>query len=316
VNVLVATDLSEASLAALDSVCACQSGVFDKATLLHVVDLDLYTAGGSIPQIMEYANGVLPAWADHLTNCGIEAQTRVAQGPAAETIEEVAAETGADLVVMTNLGQSAVTGRIFGSTVEKVASRGRIPVLVERVHEHEGAWCRLGEGSPFSRVLLAANTDDSLTSLLGYVTALPGKSALRVVHVVSTADEVSDAERGLRDAVGASGAVVVVLVGDPVLALVQDAAAWGRQSSPSPHADTRCCIAPSGEASLAAWRFTRRARCSSYRPQATDRHSRICIPLGAARAVALTRCVRARVPRPRRALWLSPRSSSRSRARA
>ena len=63
--------------------------------------------------------------------------------------------------------------------------------------------------------------------MLGYVTALPGKSALRVVHVVSTADEVSDAERGLRDAVGASGAVVVVLVGNPVLALVQDAAAWG-----------------------------------------------------------------------------------------
>jgi len=63
-----------------------------------------------------------------------------------------------------------------------------MPVLVERVHEHEGAWCRLGEGSPFSRVLLAANTDDSLTSLLGYVTELPGKSALRVVHVVSTTE--------------------------------------------------------------------------------------------------------------------------------
>jgi hypothetical protein len=43
-NAIIATDLSEASLAALDSVCGCESGVFDKVTLLHVIDLDLYTA--------------------------------------------------------------------------------------------------------------------------------------------------------------------------------------------------------------------------------------------------------------------------------
>jgi len=226
-NVLIATDLSEASLAALDSVCACESGAFDTATLLHVIDLDLYTAGGSVPQIMEYANSVLPVWADRLMQCGIETQVRVEQGPAAETIEDVAAETDADLVVMASMGHGAVTGRLFGSTVEKVASRGRIPVLIERVHVHEGTWCRLGEGSPFARVLLAANIDDSLTSLLGYVEALPGKSALRVVHVAATSDEVRDPEVALRDAVGASGAEVAILVGDPVPLLVQEAATWG-----------------------------------------------------------------------------------------
>jgi len=226
-NVLIATDLSEASLAALDSVCACESAVFDKATLLHVIDLEHYTAGGSIPQIMEYANSVLPAWADRLKQRGIETQVRVEQGPGAETIEYVAAETGSDLVVMTSLGHGAVTGRVFGSTVEKVASRGRVPVLVERVHEHEGTWCRLGGGSPFARVLLAANTDDSLTSLLRYVEALPGESALRVVHVAATSDEVRDPEVALRDAVGASGAEVTILVGDPVRLLVQEATAWG-----------------------------------------------------------------------------------------
>jgi nucleotide-binding universal stress UspA family protein len=225
-NVLIATDLSEASLAALDSVCACESGAFDKATLLHVIDLDLYTAGGSIPQIMDYANSVLPVWADRLTQCGVETQVRVEQGPAAETIEDVAAEKGADLVVMTNLGHGALTGRVFGSTVEKVASRGRVPVLVERVHEHGGSWCRLDEGSPFSRVLVAANTDDALTSLLGYAAALPGETALRVVHVASAPDEVTAAESELRDAVGAPGAEVAVLVGDPVLALVQEASTW------------------------------------------------------------------------------------------
>jgi nucleotide-binding universal stress UspA family protein len=225
-NAIIATDLSEASLAALDSVCGCESGVFDKVTLLHVIDLDLYTAGGSIPQIMEYANGVLPVWADRLTQCGIETQVRVEQGPAAETIEDVAAEMDADLVVMTSLGRGAVTGRVFGSTVEKVASHGRIPVLIERVHEHEGAWCRLGEGSPFARVLVAANIDDSLVSLLDYVQALPGESALGVVHVVSTSAEVTAAEDGIRVVIGASSAEVAVLVGDPVQSIVQEAGAW------------------------------------------------------------------------------------------
>lgn len=228
-NVLIATDLSEASLAGLDGVCSCESGTFESATLLHVIDLDHYTAGGSIPQILEYANKVLPVWADRLTRCGIETRFRVEQGPAVETIEDVAVETGADLVVITSLGHGAATGRVFGSTVEKVASRGRIPVLVERVHEREGVWCRSGGGSPFVRVLLAANTDDALPSLLAYVAKLPGESALRVVHVVAASEELAGAERDLAEAVeaaGVSSAQVAVLVGDPVDVIAEDAVSW------------------------------------------------------------------------------------------
>ena len=229
-KVLIATDLSEASLAALDSVCSCASGVFTEATLLHVIDLDHYTAGGSIPQLIEYANKVLPAWAERLTECGIETRVRVEQGPAAETIEDIAIDADSDLVVMTSLGRGAATGRVFGSTVERVASRGRIPVLVERVHEREGAWCRLDGGSPFARLLLAANMDDSLQSLLGYVAGLPGESALRAVHVAGTHEEVASAESGLRAAATAAAlpnAEISVLVGDPVDTIVREADAWG-----------------------------------------------------------------------------------------
>jgi nucleotide-binding universal stress UspA family protein len=115
---------------------------------------------------------------------------------------------------------------VFGSTVEKLASRGRVPVLVERVVELGGAWCRLDEGSPFARVILAANIDDALTSLLGYVATLPGESALRVVHVAASPDDVPGAECDLRDAAGTSGAELAVLVGDPVPTIVQEASAW------------------------------------------------------------------------------------------
>jgi nucleotide-binding universal stress UspA family protein len=228
-KVLIATDLSEASLAALDSVCSCEPGVFEAATLLHVIDLDLYTAGGSIPQIMEYAEGVLPEWADRLTRCGIETQVRVEQGPAVETIEDVAADMGADLIVMTNLGRGAATGRLLGSTVEKLASRGRVPVLVERVRESEEGWCRLGGGSPFARVLLAASIDDALPSLLDHVAALPGEMALRVVHVTASADDVLEARSALDEAVAAAAtrrAEIAVFIGDPVEVIVEAAGEW------------------------------------------------------------------------------------------
>ena len=55
-KVLVATDLSEAGLRSVEGLCACGAAGFGRVTLLHVVDLDLYTAGGSVPGITEWAN--------------------------------------------------------------------------------------------------------------------------------------------------------------------------------------------------------------------------------------------------------------------
>jgi nucleotide-binding universal stress UspA family protein len=227
-RVLIATDLSDASLAGLECVCACGSGVFTHATLLHVIDLDLYTAGGSVPQILEYAH-TAPEWADRLRGCGLETDVRVEQGSAVETIEQVADEVGADLVVMTSLGHGAATGRIFGSTVEKVASRGHVPVLVERVAEREGAWCRCGGSSPFGRVLVAAELDDAASALLAHVGKLPKGSAIRVIHVAAAGDDVAHAEAGLSDLVAKTdipAAETAILTGDPTDVIVQDAVDW------------------------------------------------------------------------------------------
>jgi nucleotide-binding universal stress UspA family protein len=201
-RVLIATDLSDASLAGLECVCACGSGVFTHATLLHVIDLDLYTAGGSVPQILEYAHTALPEWADRLRGCGLETDVRVEQGSAVETIEQVADEVGADLVVMTSLGHGAATGRIFGSTVEKVASRGHVPV---------------------------AELDDAASALLAHVGKLPKGSAIRVIHVAAAGDDVAHAEAGLSDLVAKTdipAAETAILTGDPTDVIVQDAVDW------------------------------------------------------------------------------------------
>jgi nucleotide-binding universal stress UspA family protein len=108
---------------------------------------------------------------------------RAEVGPAVEVIERVAAEENADLVVMSNLGKGAVTGRLLGSTAERLATAGKLPVLIERVREDAGAWCRIADSHPFGKVLIGADLTDSLQGQLGVVGNLPGLGEVRVVHV-------------------------------------------------------------------------------------------------------------------------------------
>lgn len=229
-KVVVATDLSEAGILAVEGLCACEADLFERVVLLHVVDLDLYTAGGSVPGIMEWARGRLEEEASRLRSVGFEVEWHVEQGPAVDAIQAAASEIGAELVMVTNLGKGAATGRLFGSTAEQLAVRGRVPVLVDRVALREQTWCRLGHGSPFARVLLGIDMDDMLPGMLRAVGALPGVEAVRVVHVVGESEDLEGALARLELAVSQAGvelrAEVDVLVGDPAERLLDEAREW------------------------------------------------------------------------------------------
>jgi nucleotide-binding universal stress UspA family protein len=229
-KIVVATDLSEAGILAVEGLCACEAGLFEQVVLLHVVDLDLYTAGGSIPGIMEWARGRLDEEESRLRAAGFEVESRIEQGPALDTIQAVASEAGADLVMVTNLGKGAATGRLFGSTAEQLAVRGSVPVLVDRVAFQDQTWCRVGEGSPFARVLVGIDPDDTLPGMLRAVGSLPGVEAVRVVHVVREIDDVAAEVVRLEQAVSEAGiditAEVAALVGDPAARLLDEARDW------------------------------------------------------------------------------------------
>lgn len=226
-NVLLATDLSEAGLRSVEGLCACDTGSFETVTLLHVVDLDLYTAGGSIPGITEWAHEELDKAAAELRERGFSVDTRVETGPAVDTIHAVADEIGADLIVTTNLGKGAIVGRFLGSTAEQLAVAARLPVLIERVEHHGERWCRLGAASPFQRVLLGVDLEEDTLPVVERATRLPGLGSLRVVHVV--ADE-SAKESELKRLGGVvrgiqAGATVeaAVVAGDPAEQLLAEA---------------------------------------------------------------------------------------------
>lgn len=187
-KVLLATDLSEAGLRSVEGLCACGASGFRSVTLLHVVDLDLYTAGGSVPGIADWAESELEKVATYLRERGFEVDVRVEIGPAVETITSVGNEIGAELLVVTNLGSGAAVGRLLGSTAERLAGAAGLPVLIERVGHDGEQWCRLGAQSPFSRVLLGVDLEDDVPGVVARALGLPGIEALRVVHVVHGED--------------------------------------------------------------------------------------------------------------------------------
>lgn len=224
-NVLLATDLSEAGLRSVEGLCACDTGSFERVTLLHVVDLDLYTAGGSIPGITDWAHEELGKAAGELRERGFAVDTRVETGPAVETIHAVADEIGADLIVTTNLGKGAIVGRFLGSTAERLAGAADRPVLIERVEHDGGRWCRLGAASPFQRVLLGVDLEEGTRPVIERAKGLPGLESLRIVHVVpeesareSALERLEDIVRGVEVGVTAQAAVVVGDAADRLLA--------------------------------------------------------------------------------------------------
>lgn len=229
---LAAVDLSEASLLALDALRALAKDETGDVTLLHVVDLDLYTAGGSVPAILEFARKRLTQEADRLSGCGLnDPSIRVEQGDSTQTILRVAAEEQADLIVMTNVGKGSRTGRVFGSTAERVAVHGNTPVLIERVGLAAGdgeSCCRLIEGSPFERVLVAVDLAEEPDRLLAGVLAVPGITEVRLVYVVDDASGQTGARETLEELASAAGRQidVAVRVGRPADEALAEAADW------------------------------------------------------------------------------------------
>jgi nucleotide-binding universal stress UspA family protein len=229
-RVVIATDLSDASLAAVEAMAMCPPAHFERITLVHAVDLDLYTAGGTVPGVIDLARERLGQITEGLRSMGFDAEYRIEIGPAVERIRSMADEEGAELLVMTNLGKGALLGRVMGSTAERIASEGKIPVLVERVEQREGAWCRLGRRNPFTRVLVGADLTGSLPAQLRLIARLPGVSQVRIAHFASDESDVAAAESALQGSMlenlGAEVSLVVLTGDEPASRLAAEAAEW------------------------------------------------------------------------------------------
>lgn len=176
-HILVAVDLSDASLVAARYAAAMARSTGAKLTLLHVdesptINLpDPATMIAFLSHVAEIRNRRLGELIEQLSDESIEINIRAEAGVPSKKILEVANHLLVDLLVITSRGMNATHGPMIGSTTLRVLRRAQLPVLV-------------------------LNTD-------GFADIDPTKP-LNFERILTTTDFSTDSERGLRVSAGLS----------------------------------------------------------------------------------------------------------------
>ncbi|HEY4004377.1 MAG TPA: universal stress protein [Pseudonocardia sp.] len=140
-KILVGTDGSDTSLLAVDKagLLAADSGAellivtaYEPASKEDIraasdaLKEDAYQVVGSAP-----AESVLRNAADRARSAGAtKVDTKAVQGPPVDVLDQAVADSGAELLVVGNVGLNTLTGRILGSVPQSVARRSGVDVLI------------------------------------------------------------------------------------------------------------------------------------------------------------------------------------------
>ena len=101
---------------------------------------------------------------------GVDAEFRVERGPPGDRLLEVAEAEGCDLVVAGVARHESLGRAVLGSTVDRLARRSPVPVLVVR-----------GQG-PYRRMLVASDWSASAEHAMRTAMAMFPQSAITVLH--------------------------------------------------------------------------------------------------------------------------------------
>jgi len=149
-RILVPTDFSEPSEAALDCAKAIALRFGASLHLVHIIDDPLVTgiAGveGFVPEapslaaeLEAEAESRLTSLVSDATRTRFSVTTDVLHGPAASVITETATSNGFDLIVMGTHGRKGLTHVILGSVAERVVRSASCPVLTVHAKVVAGA---------------------------------------------------------------------------------------------------------------------------------------------------------------------------------
>jgi nucleotide-binding universal stress UspA family protein len=144
-TILVPTDFSEGSQAALDHAVTLAKSFHAKIVLLHVIETTTYTMTEALQVVNVYdvvktaVEPVLDQMVSDLQRAQVTASRVVAQGSSAHEIVSQAHEVGADLIVMGTHGRHGVNRLFVGSVAERVVRLAHCPVLTVRTPEDVSA---------------------------------------------------------------------------------------------------------------------------------------------------------------------------------
>jgi len=139
-QMLVPTDGSDASAAAIDQAVVIADQFDARVEFLHVVDVGIEMSAAAEGAIADDLTSTLESVAnDALTeaearadDAGVEAETTVIEGVPHETIVQHSVDSESDLIVMGVTGHSGLTERLLGSTTDRVARSAETSVLIAR----------------------------------------------------------------------------------------------------------------------------------------------------------------------------------------
>ncbi|MFB6195482.1 MAG: universal stress protein [Haloplanus sp.] len=136
-DILVPTDGSDASTAAIDHAVSLAATYDAHIHALYVVEqgvyapLDLETA--MIEEALETeGEAAVAAVADAAEDAGVEVQTGVVEGDVRDTILDYAEANDVDLIVIGTHGRRGVDRYLLGSVTEQVVRSSPVPVLTVR----------------------------------------------------------------------------------------------------------------------------------------------------------------------------------------
>lgn len=112
---------------------------------------------------------------DKISAKGVPVKARIDEGPAAQTIIEVARAEGAGVIVMGSRGLGRIAAAVLGSTAQAVSRHSPIPVLVARERREAPR-----------RILIAADgSDDAYVAIRTFAgLPLPKKLEVTLLHVL------------------------------------------------------------------------------------------------------------------------------------
>lgn len=136
-TILVATDFSEDSIAALSAAADLAGPLGARVHLLHVYPhvVDLFHTFGldipppPVPEIRRSAAVRLDQELKRLRDAGADGEWHLREGAAAPEIVRAAEELGADLLVLGTRGRGGVPHAMTGSVAERVVRLATCPVL-------------------------------------------------------------------------------------------------------------------------------------------------------------------------------------------
>jgi nucleotide-binding universal stress UspA family protein len=132
-KIVVGMDGSERADHAFDVAAEVALANSGSITIAHVDEETIGKGGGSIRADEPERAAALKEKAERMSESGVETQVSLASvftGGPGPAIASIAAESGADLIVVGTRGHGGMSGALIGSVAHKLLSVAHVPVLV------------------------------------------------------------------------------------------------------------------------------------------------------------------------------------------